>query len=239
MNSLTNIDNFAVPNTLDGLNAISDSISTNSLLVDGSNQMISNLNCGNNKIINVAIPATGTDATNKTYVDTQDNLKANITYVDTGLALKANITYVNTQDALKLNLTGGTLTGDLTVNTKLGIGTTPYYPLHVIGDSYTSGTTSMNNGNANTMTVNNSLSTSNLTITELTGTGASSNNGSLVIKHQDIGGKSSIVFPSKYNNGSDYGYIEYRDNYNTFNFENSALIIGVENDNSSTGIIDS
>lgn len=67
-------------------------------------------------------------------------------------------------------------------------------------------------------------------ITELTGTQASATNGSLVIEHQDPSGISSIVFPSKNNRGSDYGYIEYRDNYNSTNNENGALIIGIEND---------
>eukprot|EP00960_Hanusia_phi_P018177 534574-Hanusia_phi.AAC.1 len=65
--------------------------------------------------------------------------------------------------------------------------------------------------------------------------------GSLTIEHNDSGGASSILFPSKVGSGTDYGYIMYVDNvssgtfrdWNYFNFDssgdrNSALIIGVE-----------
>jgi hypothetical protein len=76
-----------------------------------------------------------------------------------------------------------------------------------------------------------------LVITETIGT-STSTGGTLTLKHNDAGGKSSIVFPSTFNPGSDYGYIEYRDNYNTGNNENSALIIGVENDATGSTIED-
>lgn len=44
-----------------------------SIRLDGSYTMTGNLNIGNNKIINVVAPTTGTDAENKTYVDTHMN----------------------------------------------------------------------------------------------------------------------------------------------------------------------
>lgn len=72
-------------------------------------------------------------------------------------------------------------------------------------------------------------------ISEAIGTSASALNGSLVIRHENSWGKSSIVFPSGNNGGSDYGYIEYRDSYDETNVENSVLIIGVENDATGNG----
>jgi predicted nucleic acid-binding Zn-ribbon protein len=52
-------------------------------------------------------------------------------------------------------------------------------------------------------------------------------------------GKTVIKFNSSVNYGSDYGYIEYDDDNNAYNYwgdsnENSALIIGVENDGKNT-----
>lgn len=51
-----------------------------------------------------------------------------------------------------------------------------------------------------------------LHLTEQIGTPASAKNGSLLIDHDNEGGASSIVFRSKVDRGSDYAYIEYREN---------------------------
>jgi hypothetical protein len=86
-----------------------------------------------------------------------------------------------------------------------------------------------------------------LRIYEQTGTGdlvGSNTNGtgsigSLVISHGDSGGKSSIIFPSKTNPGSDYGYIIYRDSSTDTNAnEIGRLEIGLENDYTNTSIYD-
>jgi hypothetical protein len=63
----------------------------------------------------------------------------------------------------------------------------------------------------------------------------SATDGNLVIQHPTSGSYSSIVFPSRYNYGSDYGYIAYYDDNNNYAYwgdssENSALVIGVQND---------
>ena len=59
--------------------------------------------------------------------------------------------------------------------------------------------------------------------------------GSLVIEHGDSQGISSITFPSKFNYGSDYGFITYQDDYaNSQNKERSILSIGTQNDLVST-----
>ena len=63
----------------------------------------------------------------------------------------------------------------------------------------------------------------------------SSTSGSLIIKHGNSGGGSSIVFPGK--EVTDFGYIRYRDDVNnaTGNAEQSRLEIGVENDFGAAG----
>ena len=62
------------------------------------------------------------------------------------------------------------------------------------------------------------------------GTDAGLNSGSLVIRHNNTNGISSIVFPSFNNNTSDFAYIKYQDDITNAGSERSRLIIGVEND---------
>jgi len=55
--------------------------------------------------------------------------------------------------------------------------------------------------------------------------------GTLILEHGDQGGASSIVFRSKNNSGSDYGYIQYQDTITLGEAaERSRLIIGTQND---------
>ena len=74
--------------------------------------------------------------------------------------------------------------------------------------------------------------TSKLHIYEATGTTPTATTGTLVLDHGNTGGGSSIVFPSRVNNGSDYGYIRYDDDAsgNGSTNENSLLEIGIQND---------
>ena len=71
-----------------------------------------------------------------------------------------------------------------------------------------------------------------LHIYETPGTIMTANSGSLLIEHSDNGGESSIVFRSAVNRGSDFGYIQYKDDgsLNGTSAENSLLEIGVQND---------
>ncbi len=67
----------------------------------------------------------------------------------------------------------------------------------------------------------------------------SATQGNLLLEHPTSGGASSIVFPSRVNYGSDYGSITYYDDNNTYNYwgdtnENSALVIGTQNDGQGT-----
>jgi len=73
-----------------------------------------------------------------------------------------------------------------------------------------------------------------LNIEEATGTAPTATGGSLTLEHNDNGGTSSIVFKSKIDNNSDYGYISYTDNIDNAGGQKSLLEIGVQNDSGST-----
>ena len=83
--------------------------------------------------------------------------------------------------------------------------------------------------------------TGKLHIYEATGTGdAGAASGSLVIEHGNLGGASSIIFPSRNNTGAgaDYGYMRYRDDVNnSTSAEQGRLEIGTENDNGPAGSV--
>jgi hypothetical protein len=68
-----------------------------------------------------------------------------------------------------------------------------------------------------------------LHIYEETGTSHGARTGTIVLHHNDSGGSSCIVFPSKKNYNSDYGYIQYEDSTSSGD-EKSQLIIGTQND---------
>ncbi len=70
-----------------------------------------------------------------------------------------------------------------------------------------------------------------LNISEITGTPHSPNTGSLVIDHENAGGASSIIFRSKVNRTSDYGFIQFQDAATVGGAgESCRLIIGTNND---------
>ncbi|MHA2096622.1 MAG: beta strand repeat-containing protein, partial [Candidatus Hodarchaeales archaeon] len=71
-----------------------------------------------------------------------------------------------------------------------------------------------------------------LHIFEETGTAVTATEGTLILEHNNSGGESSILFKSKVNTRSDFGFIKYDDNgaANGSNTETSLLEIGVQND---------
>ncbi len=70
-----------------------------------------------------------------------------------------------------------------------------------------------------------------LNVAEATGTVHGPDQGTVIIDHDDNGGASSLVFRSKVNRGSDYGYIQYQDDTTIGGAGESArLIIGTSND---------
>jgi hypothetical protein len=73
--------------------------------------------------------------------------------------------------------------------------------------------------------------TSRLHVMEATGSLASANGGSLLLDHGDAGGASSIVLRSTINRGSDYAFMEFRDNNPAGkDIEAALLTIGIQND---------
>ena len=83
-----------------------------------------------------------------------------------------------------------------------------------------------------------------LIINEETGSSVSKTSGSLIIKHKNLNGASSIVFPSSTpTDGGDYGYIKYIDDINNngsatpYGGENARLVIGLDNDNTGDSIV--
>jgi len=68
-----------------------------------------------------------------------------------------------------------------------------------------------------------------LHIYESTGSSHAPNTGTLILDHGDSGGSSCIMFPSRINNSSDYGYIQYEDSISPGD-DKSRLIIGTQND---------
>jgi DNA polymerase III psi subunit len=70
-----------------------------------------------------------------------------------------------------------------------------------------------------------------LHISETTGTTHGFNSGTIILDHENNGGASSIVFRSKFNRGSDYGYIQYQDTSAVGGSGESArLFIGTNNE---------
>jgi len=74
------------------------------------------------------------------------------------------------------------------------------------------------------------LPSGRLHIYEATGTVVNANTGSLILEHANAGGQSSILFKSRANAGSDFGYISYTDNNGGASGEASLLTIGNQND---------
>ena len=71
-----------------------------------------------------------------------------------------------------------------------------------------------------------------LHIYESSGTVHSNTNVTIILEHGNNGGASSIIFKSKVNKGSDYGYIQYQDSSSVdAGGEEAKLIIGTQNDN--------
>lgn len=138
--------------------------------------------------------------------------------------------------------------GDATIENKLGIGTvSPAYELDVVGDINFTGNIYQNSnlfsGGSSLWTQSSSdiyynsgnvgVGTSNpsgpLHIYESTGSSHGVNTGTLILDHGDSGGSSCIMFTSRINNTSDYGYIQYEDSTSSGD-EKSRLIIGTRND---------
>ena len=106
--------------------------------------------------------------------------------------------------------------GNFIVDGNVGIGSSPSAKLHIVETIGTATGIGITNG---------------------------ANLGSIIIDHNNSGGASSITFRSTVNRGSDYAYVQYLENvvstsYNYFGGsgnETGALILGCENDASTSG----
>jgi len=131
------------------------------------------------------------------------------------------------------------LFGNNNILSAQGIGTTSLG----VSDNLTVGSTANFYGNVtigNIENVYNRTGAAKLLIMEPTGTVASATSGSLVLQHGDASGASSIVFRSTNDVGSDYAYIQYRENVGGGGATQKGLLtIGVENDSGSGATADS
>ena len=115
MNNITGLNNFYIPNTLDGLNGIDSSISGSSLLLDGSNAMLSNLNVGTHKLINVVEPTVSSDGANKNYVDTAIS-SAGTSYLKLdGTTSMTGSLNINNNDIINIKMLKSVVGSDLTL----------------------------------------------------------------------------------------------------------------------------
>jgi len=89
-----------------------------------------------------------------------------------------------------------------------------------------------NNTMVNNLEVNGSTSLNGtLNILEQNGTVFGANNGSIIVDHENNGGASSIIFESRSNRGSNFGYIQFQDASSVgAGGKSSRLIIGTQND---------
>jgi hypothetical protein len=98
-------------NTIDGLPYENDIYNTTYLRTDGSNYMTNDLDMDNHNIKNLDTPTTNDEATNKLYVDTQDNLRVLKTGDTMTGALNLNYSsFIANLLSNKLMITTGTTT---------------------------------------------------------------------------------------------------------------------------------
>jgi hypothetical protein len=99
-------------------------------------------------------------------------------------------------------------------------------------DFKTQGNSSLRIDNIGLVGLGTAAPVSKLHISESTGTTGDASKGTITLEHGNSGGASSIVFKSRVNNNSDYGYIRFEDDGsgNGSTSENALLTIGIEND---------
>jgi len=85
--------------------------------------------------------------------------------------------------------------------------------------------------NLNSIGIGTTSPISKLHIVEKIGTSQTANTGTIILDHENSGGASSIIFRSRVNRGSDYGYIQFQDTSSVGGTgETSRLVIGIQND---------
>ena len=98
MNNLDNLGGYFIPNTLDGINIVTETVSNDALLVDGTNMMLADIDMNFHVLKNLDPGIADTESVNVS----QLNAKANILYVDArdNLYDASMGLYVRNQDTL-------------------------------------------------------------------------------------------------------------------------------------------
>jgi hypothetical protein len=99
MNNIDNQNSYYLPNSLDGLNNVYDTVTNTALLVDGTNMMMADINMNYHTIKNLDPGIAFNEAVNVAQLD-----------------LKASVAYVDARDALKVSKIGDTMTGSLAMS---------------------------------------------------------------------------------------------------------------------------
>ena len=160
-----------------------------------------NINIGGNAVIEKDITVTGN-------IDCNNYITANESvYVTKKISVGFD---PPSTSSFTLDVSGNIGSNSITVNTTIDNASSVF---------------NVNNGTRNTFTIK---GTGGIEINENIGSDATVNSGSLVLKHMDPSGVSSIVFVSNGAYHSDSAYIKYKENYT--GVEDGRLIIGIEND---------
>lgn len=102
--SLAGISNYFVPLSLDGLDAFTQSVQDNALLLDGSNAMLADINCGTHAVKNMAAAVTSDEAVNLGQLTTTLGNYVDLTTNQSIDGLKTFTSQVTFSGATKTNL---------------------------------------------------------------------------------------------------------------------------------------
>lgn len=104
MNSLSNNERFYIPNTLDGIDILTENITSNALLIDGTNFMLADLDAGGHNVKNMANAVALDDAVTLGQLNTALGNYVDLTTNQTIGGTKTFSNQVNFNGATKTNL---------------------------------------------------------------------------------------------------------------------------------------
>lgn len=104
MNSLSNNERFYIPNTLDGIDILTENITSNALLIDGTNFMLADLDAGGHNVKNMANAVALDDAVNLGQLNTALGNYVDLTSTQTIGGTKTFSNQVIFNGATKTNL---------------------------------------------------------------------------------------------------------------------------------------
>lgn len=109
MSAIDGINQYFIPNTLDGLNPITSEVNATALLIDGSNSMAADLDVGNHRIKNLQAAVSSTEAVNLAQLANYalDNTVVHLAGTET---ITGNKTFAGTLSAGQVYATGSNFT---------------------------------------------------------------------------------------------------------------------------------